>query len=100
MPFDLNGLRVLRAGLLLGEDKGTRFIPSHALAMASPISPLLHTEPLDEQEASRYLFGETISRASEKGWCAVTYHGYTLGLAKSDGAILKNHYPSGLRRLS
>lgn len=100
MPFGLDGLKVLRAGLLLGEDRGTRFIPSHALAMASPSSPLLRTEPLNEQEAVRYLFGDTIPRVSEKGWCAVTYRGYALGLAKSDGTILKNHYPSGLRRLS
>lgn len=100
LPFELNGLRVMRAGLLLGEDKGNRFVPSHALAMASPVTPLLHTEPLSEQEAIRYLFGETIPRVCEKGWCAVTYRGYALGLAKSDGTILKNHYPSGLRRLS
>lgn len=100
LPFSLDGLKVLRAGLLLGEDKGTRFIPSHALAMAAPVSPLLRTEPLDEQEAVRYLFGETIPRTSEKGWCVVTFRGYALGLAKSDGSILKNHYPNGLRRLS
>ena len=100
LPFDLNGLRVLRAGLLLGEDKGNRFVPSHALAMASPVTLLLHTEPLSREEAVRYLFGETIPRAAEKGWCAVTYEGYALGLAKSDGSILKNHYPSGLRRLT
>lgn len=100
MPFDLSGLRVMRAGLLLGEDKGKRFVPSHALAMASPVSPLMQTEPLSDQEAIRYLFGETIPRSSGKGWCTVTYRGYALGLAKSDGTILKNHFPSGLRRLS
>lgn len=99
LPFSLDGLKTVRAGLLLGEDKGNRFEPSHALALSSGPSPFLHTEELDEEEVFRYLTGETIGRNSEKGWCAVRYQGFSLGLMKSDGQILKNHYPKGLRLL-
>ena len=99
LPFTLDGLKTVRAGLLLGEDKGNRFEPSHALALSSGPSPFLHTEELSEDEAFRYLTGETIGRVSEKGWCAATFKGYSLGLMKSDGSILKNHYPKGLRLL-
>ncbi len=98
LPFSLQGLKIIRAGLLLGEDKGSRFEPSHALALAAP-APLLHTEVLDDDETMRYLRGETLPRVCPKGWCAVTYQGFALGLAKSDGTMLKNHYPKGLRRM-
>ena len=96
LPFAPDGLRVVRAGLLLGEDKGNRFEPAHALAMANGLK---RTVPLTEEEALRYLGGETIDRAVPKGWYAATYHGFSLGLIKSDGAMLKNHYPKGLRML-
>ena len=96
LPFSLDGLRIVRAGLLLGEDKGNRFEPSHALALSVPL-PFLHTESLDEADAARSLAGEPIARAAKKGWCAATVHGYALGLMKSDGQLLKNHYPKGLR---
>ena len=99
LPFALDNLKTVRAGLLLGEDRGNRFEPSHALALSNGSSPFLHTEELDEEETFRYLTGETVSRISEKGWCAALYKGYALGLMKSDGTVLKNHYPKGLRLL-
>lgn len=96
LPFSLDGLRVLRAGLLLGEDRGSRFEPSHALALAAP-PPFLRTFALGPDEAIRYLSGEAIPRALEKGFGAATYCGFALGAVKSDGAYLKNRYPKGLR---
>lgn len=99
LPFPLDGLRVVRAGLLLGEDRGDRFEPAHALAMAAP-QPFLRTEPLDADEAVRYLCGEALFRSAPKGWAAATYAGFSLGTVKSDGAVLKNHYPKGLRLLA
>ncbi|MBQ5987261.1 MAG: RsmF rRNA methyltransferase first C-terminal domain-containing protein [Clostridia bacterium] len=98
LPFSLDGLRVVRAGLLLGEDKGKFFLPAHALALAAPL-PLHSTVALTDAEAARYLSGETLPRPAEKSWCAVTYKGYALGLGKSDGTTIKNHYPKGLRWL-
>lgn len=97
LPFSLDGLRIVRAGLLLGEQKDARFVPSHALAMAHAASPILHREPLDEAEAKRYLMGETLLRDAAKGFCAVTYLNHALGLAKAGDGMLKNHLPKGLR---
>ena len=94
MPFSLDGLKVVRAGLLLGEDKGSRFEPSHALALSGC---LRRTEELTEAEALHYLSGEAIGRVCPKGWAAAAIAGFPLGLVKSDGALLKNHYPKGLR---
>ena len=98
LPFALDGLRVVRAGLLLGEDKGKFFVPAHALALAAPL-PLHGTVELTDAEAARFLSGEALPHPSQKGWCAVTYGGYALGLGKSDGVTIKNHYPKGLRTL-
>ena len=97
LPCPLDRLRVLRAGLLLGEELKGRFQPAHALAMAAG-RPLLQTQPLTEEQARAYLLGQTLPAAAP-GWCAVTYHGLSLGLAKGADGILKNHLPKGLRWL-
>ena len=96
MP-DISRLRVLRPGLELGTLKKDRLEPAHALALwlrpregdckLSPDSPAL----------AGYLRGETIP-GSRRGFQLVCAGEYTLGWAKGDGQILKNHYPKGLRR--
>ena len=95
LPCSLDGIRLLRAGLLLGETVKGRFVPAHALAMASG-GPLRQRVELSEQDAHRYLHGETLP-TNISGWCTVTYAGLPLGLAKGAGGILKNHLPKGLR---
>ena len=95
LPCGLDGFRLLRAGLLLGEAVKGRFVPAHALAMAAGC-PLRRRLELSEDDARRYLRGETLP-ADFSGWCAVTYQGLALGLGKGAGGILKNHLPKGLR---
>ena len=91
----LAGLRVLRAGLELGEVRKGRFAPAHALALWGR-GPARRAA-LSEEQALRYLSGDVIP-AAERGWCVVTTHGCPLGWAKGDGTVLKNHYPKALRR--
>ena len=95
LPCSLDGLRVLRAGLLLGEVVGSRFVPAHALAMAAGL-PLRQRAELSQEDAMRYLHGETLP-TDLSGWCAVTCGGLALGLGKGVDGILKNHLPKGLR---
>ena len=97
LPCPLDGLRLLRAGLLLGEALKGRFVPAHALAMASGL-PLRQRTELCEADALRYLHGETLP-AALSGWCAVTYRGLALGLGKGADGVLKNHLPKGLRMM-
>lgn len=94
--FGLDGLKVLRAGILLGEEANGRFIPAHALAMAVRSEDVVQRAELDEGEAQRYLHGEELETHGLRGWCVAAYRGFALGLAK-DGVALKNHYPKGLR---
>lgn len=95
--FSLDGLRVLRAGLLLGENAGKRFEPAHALALGADRNNLTKIADLDDEQILRYLHGEELPPRDLQGWCIAAYHGYPIGLAKS-GNALKNHYPKGLRR--
>ena len=98
MP-DLNGLKVERPGLELGVVKKGRFEPAHALALWLRECKKKQDYSADSKEAAAYLHGDVVP-SGQKGWCLVTVDGYSLGWGKGDGAVLKNHYPKGLRRLN
>ena len=89
--------RVLRAGVELGRFDGKRFTPSHALAMSAKAENVRRTAPLDDTACTRWLRGETFASSMPEGWGIATWRGYPVGLAKSAGGTLKNHYPKGLR---
>lgn len=120
----LRGLKVLRPGLHLGTVKKNRFEPSHALALFLKKEQAVHAVNLacDGTAVGKYLEGQTLTigegcdvemahiitrgrMAAEqadvslpKGWCLVCVDGYSLGWGKAAGAVLKNHYPKGLRK--
>ncbi|UJF31564.1 RsmB/NOP family class I SAM-dependent RNA methyltransferase [Paenibacillus hexagrammi] len=99
----LEGLKVLRAGLHLGEVKKNRFEPSHALALAVSHEVLRSARTYDlspdSAEAHAYLRGETLfTDRSTQGWAIVIVDGLALGWGKESEGQLKNHYPKGLRR--
>lgn len=96
---DFNGLRVLRAGLHLGELKKNRFEPNHALALNLAKENVHQTFPLSATNDGwlHYLKGETIASGGDRGWLLVTIDGYPLGWGKEAKGILKNFYPKGLR---
>lgn len=94
---ELKGLKVLRPGLELGTVKKDRFEPAHALALWLGSCKNTQDYPPESREMAAYLHGEVIA-SGKKGWCLVTAGGYSIGWGKGDGAVLKNHYPKGLRR--
>ena len=96
----LNGLKVLRAGLHIGEFKKDRFEPSHALALFLGKNDVKNSEDisLSDNRAENYLRGETIETTTSKGWCLICIDGYSIGWGKAAGGQLKNHYPKGLRK--
>lgn len=95
----LKGLKVLRPGLHLGTLKKNRFEPSHALALALTGDKAVHSVSYsaDSYEIKAYLNGQTLNHTGEKGWYLILADGYSTGWAKLAGAVLKNHYPKGLR---
>ena len=94
----LKGIKTERAGLELGRLKSGRFMPAHAWAMAADPEKCRSYEVRDEREAMAYLRGESLRAETKRGWLAVTFAGYTMGWGKSDGKMIKNHYPKGLRK--
>ena len=93
----LKGLHVLRAGLELGEVRKNRLEPAHAWALWQKSFPNAVTFPEASEEIRRYLAGDVLP-CGEKGWTLVQVDGLSLGWAKGDGRVLKNHYPKALRR--
>ena len=91
----LAGLRVLRNGILLGELKKDRFEPGQAFAMTLKQGDCLRELELSEQDAQRYLKGETLQGDFEDGWTLVMAHGYPLGWGKAVRGLLKNKYLKG-----
>lgn len=101
---DVNGIRFLRTGLLLGELKKNRFEPSQAFAMClkkEEYRKVINLSAEDER-ISRYLKGETLdvddlADRKAKGWYLVCIDGYPLGWGKLAGGTLKNKYLPGWR---
>jgi NOL1/NOP2/sun family putative RNA methylase len=104
---ELLRLRVLRAGLHIGEFKKNRFEPSHALALylGADEANSSVSFPAEDARIAGFLRGESIflqesdlRRGADKGWCLVCVDGCSLGWGKLAGGQIKNHYPKGLRK--
>ena len=93
----LAGLKVLRAGLRLGESKKGRFEPAHAWALWLKMAVRTADFAESAQETARYLAGEAIP-GEQAGWTLVRVDGLSLGWVKGADGQLKNHYPKALRR--
>ncbi len=99
IPFlpDLQGIKVLRAGLHLGETRGKIAVPDHAAALCitAPEMPVID---LSGEQALRFAAGETVPGDTE-GWAMIRYRGLVLGWGKGSQGMIKNHYPKGLRSI-
>ncbi len=94
---DMKGIKVLRPGLELGECKKDRFEPAHALALWLKTAARTVDLMPESGEMQAYLRGEVIP-CENRGWTLVQVNSFSIGWGKSDGKVLKNHYPKGLRR--
>ena len=99
--LSLDGLRVLRSGLYLGERGKYRFEPSQALAYAlnkDSFDPILDLKR-DDPRVLKYLKCETISvpESLMEGYILVCVDGFPLGFGILKGNRLKNRYPAAYR---
>jgi NOL1/NOP2/fmu family ribosome biogenesis protein len=96
---DISGLKVLRAGLHLGQPRGRHFIPDHAFAMSGLYPESCRTLPMTLVQAEAYLRGETLPAPdNSRGWAVMQLAGLPLGWGKIAEGRVQNHYPKGLRK--
>ena len=97
---DLQGIRVLRNGLYLGECKKNRFEPSLALALTLTQKDVKQFYRFHENddEIKQYLHGEAIQGSDHKGYGVIFVEDYPLSFYKESQGLAKNLYPKGLRR--
>lgn len=93
-------LRIVTAGIRLGEMKGKDILPAHALAMSTALRKDAFTAvEIGWEEAVRYLKKEILLLPEEtpKGYVLVCYEGFPLGFVKHLGNRANNLYPQEWR---
>lgn len=93
------GVRIMSAGIEIGEIKGKDLIPAHPLAMSIALACPFPEIELTPEDALRYLSRESISISPDtpKGYLTVKYQGFPLGFIKNLGNRSNNLYPGDYR---
>ncbi|WP_410543984.1 methyltransferase RsmF C-terminal domain-like protein, partial [Xylanibacter rodentium] len=89
-------LRVLSAGVTLGNVKGHDIVPNHSLALSSVLCPdAFPVVPLTYTQAVAYLRRETVALPPDTpmGFVLVAWHDAVLGFVKNIGNRANNLYP-------
>ena len=93
-------LRILQAGIPVGEVKGRDLLPQHALAMSTDLHPEAFPRvEVDYDQAIAYLRRETVSLPADapRGFVLLTWRGLPLGFVKNIGNRANNLYPQEWR---
>ena len=95
-PFSFKYLNVIRSGVKMGQidHKDIRF-DYHYARFIKTFPNLLE---IDLQTLKEYYQGESINTPFKKGYVLLKYEGINVDIAKSDGRIIKNRLPKGLRK--
>ncbi|MBP5194212.1 MAG: hypothetical protein J6126_05730, partial [Clostridia bacterium] len=94
------GARIFRGGMQVIKLVGGRCTPLHGAAayLKRGQCEKIVDFPSDSDEIYDYLKGEQLAvTAPFDGFGVIAADGYPLGVVKSAGGALKNHYPKGLR---
>ena len=94
--FSMKYLNVIRYGVKIGQvdKKDIRYDYHYARFIKSFDNEL----EIDLQTLLKYYQGETINQLIDKGYILLKYQGINVDIAKSDGRIIKNRLPKGLRK--
>ena len=94
-------LRVVLAGLAMGEVKGKDLVPAHALAMSPSVrsAGAFDTVEVDYRQAIAYLRREAVvlPTTASRGYLLLTYRHVPLGFVKNIGNRANNLYPQEWR---
>jgi 16S rRNA C967 or C1407 C5-methylase (RsmB/RsmF family)/NOL1/NOP2/fmu family ribosome biogenesis protein len=93
-------LKVIHAGITLGEIKGKDLIPHHSLAMSTALaSDAFPKAGVSYEQAIAYLRKEGLNLDADvpRGYVLLTYKGAPLGFVKNTGNRANNLYPQEWR---
>ena len=94
-------LKIVSAGIEIGEVKGKDLIPNHALAMCTSLlcREAFATEEISYEQAITYLRKEAITLpvTAPRGYVLLTYRHIPLGFVKNIGNRANNLYPQEWR---
>lgn len=93
-------LRVMQAGVTLGEVKGRDLVPAHSLAMSAALRPdAFPRVEVEYAQAIAYLRREAVSlpEGTPRGFVLLTWQGLPLGFVKNVGNRANNLYPQEWR---
>jgi 16S rRNA (cytosine1407-C5)-methyltransferase len=93
-------LRIIHAGIVIGEIKGKDLLPDVSLALSTELNAKsVQTCSLNLQQSIAYLRGETLvlPKLCPSGWILIIYEGYSLGWMKNIGNRANNAYPNRWR---
>ena len=92
-------LKIIRYGVKVGEEHKGIFKYDLHYARSLNKNDEFPSIELDLNEVKQYLEGNVINKKNEfKGNILLRYKNNSIDIAKTDGNIIKNHYPKGLRR--
>lgn len=96
--LDLKGLNIYRYGVKVGEFKKDIFKYDLHYARSYAKDSFDKIE-LTLEELKKYLYGEQLNKINPyKGYVLLTYKKTAVDIAKTDGQVIKNYYPKGLRK--
>lgn len=93
-------LRVVHAGIVIGEMKGKDLVPDISLALSTALNiAAVQTCSLDLRQSIAYLRREALvlPDTCPLGWVLMTYEGHPLGWMKNIGNRANNAYPNEWR---
>ena len=93
---NIKKLNVIRFGVKVGEFVKEDIKFDHHYAHF--INSFQSVKEITFDELLKYYQGETLNSDVPKGDVLLKYQGISVDIAKSDGRIIKNHLPKGLRR--
>ncbi len=97
-PIDIDKLKVVNAGLLLGEFKKDNFVPSLHLARSLSTDDFSNKIELTFEQTKKYLQGLEIETNFKNDWVMLTYKNFPICFGKVVNGKIKNHYPKQLRK--
>lgn len=92
--INIDGLKVKRYGLNMGQVINNRFEPSHSLMK---VLDLKQNHKITKDEYLKFIKGETLENNNYKGYLGIKYNNLKVGFGKASNNQIKNHLPKGLR---